>query len=72
MYYKTHAFLSAQIAHAALTIVDVTYSDFTKLLKIRTVLRTFTRSIFTHALHHANSQSHPLEAVKLMNAENYD
>ena len=47
-HYKNNAFFISQNACVALTIVNVEYSEFMNLLKNQNVLRTLTRSTFTH------------------------
>ena len=59
-YYKTNAFVMAQIACVALTMVNVAYSDFVKKLKNKNGLRTLTRSIFAHTRNRAGFTNHSL------------
>ena len=47
-HYKNSVFFISQNVRVALTIVNVEYSEFMNLLKNQNVLRTFTRSTFTH------------------------
>ena len=47
-HYKNSAFFISQNVGVALTIVNVEYSEFMNLLKNHNVLRTLTRSTFTH------------------------
>ena len=47
-HYKNNVFFISQNACVALTIVNAEYSEFMNLLKNQNVLRTLTRSTFTH------------------------
>ena len=47
-HYKNNAFFISQDVGVALTIVNVEYSEFMNLLQNENVLRTLTRSTFTH------------------------
>ena len=48
-HYKTWAIFEAQITRVAVTMVNVTYSDFMKMHKIANMLISFTRDTFPHA-----------------------
>lgn len=60
-----------EIAHVALTSVNVTYSEITKLSKSHNVHRMLTRSTFAHAPNHTKFKSHPLVTIKHTIFENY-
>ena len=63
-HYKNNGFLTPQIASVAQTIVNVMYSDFTKLLKNSNVRLTPTRSTFAHTQKQAQSKRLSLVSVK--------
>ena len=60
-----------EITHVALTSVNVTYSEITKLSKSHNMHRMLTRSTFAHAQNHTKFKSHPLVTIKHTIFENY-
>ena len=60
---KNNAFLIAEFACGALTMENVAYSDSTKMLENKNVLRTFTRGTFAHTRNSAGFITHCLVAV---------
>ena len=62
-HYKNNAFLIAEFARGALTLENVAYSDSTKMLENKNVLRTFTRGTFAHTRNSAGFKIHCLVAV---------
>ena len=62
-YYKNSAFLIAEFACGALTMENVAYSDSTKMLENKNVLRTLTRGTFAHTRNSAGFTIHCLVAV---------
>ena len=62
-HYKNNAFLIARNARDALTMENVAYSDFMKMLKNKNVPRTLTRGTFAHTRNSAGIVIHCLVAV---------
>ena len=62
-HYKNNAFLIAEFACGALTMENVTYSDSMKMLENKNVLRTLTRSTFSHTRNSAGFTIHCLVGV---------
>ena len=62
-HYKSNAFLIAENACDALTMENVTYSDFMKIMKNENVLRTYTRNIFAHTQNSSGFTIHSLVNV---------
>ena len=62
-HYKTWAIFEAQITRVAVTMVNVTYSDFMKMNKITNMLISFTRDTFPHDPNHARSTIHSAVAA---------
>ena len=62
-HYKNNAFVIAENACDALTMENVTYSDFMKIVKNENVLRTNTRSIFAYTQNSSGFTIHSLVKV---------
>ena len=62
-HYKNNVFVIAEFARDALTMENVAYSDFTKMLKNNNVLRTRTTGTFAHTRKTAGFTIHCLVAV---------
>ena len=62
-HYKNNALVIAEFARDALTMENVAYSDFTKMLKNKNVPRTLTRGTFAHTRKSAGFTIHCLVAV---------
>ncbi len=62
-HYENCAFWMTENAHGSQTMENVAYSNFAKMLKNYNLLRTLTRSIFTHARNRAGFTIHSLVAA---------
>ena len=62
-HYENNAFFISQNVRVALTNVNVEYSEFMNLLKNQNVLRTCTRSTFTHTQNIARIAFHSVVRV---------
>ena len=62
-HYKSNAFLIAEFACGALTMENVAYSDSTKMLENKNVLRTLSRVTFAHTRNSAGFTIHCLVTV---------
>ena len=69
-HYKNNAFLIAEFACGALTMENVAYSDLTKMLEHKNVLKTLTRGTFAHTRNRAGFTIHCLVAVSLQVLQN--
>ena len=62
-HYKNNAFVIAEFACGALTMENVAYSDSTKMLENKNVLKMPTRGTFAHTRNSAGFTIHCLVAV---------
>ena len=69
-HYKNNAFLTTEFACGALTMEKIAYSDSTKMLENKNVLRTLTRGTFAHTRNSAGFKIHCLVAVSRKVLEN--